>query len=298
MNKILNFGSLNIDMVYAVDHIVRPGETLSSDSVTTFSGGKGLNQSVALSRSGAKVYHAGKIGVDGEFLKDILQNNQIDCEFLHKSNNKNGHAIIQVEKSGQNSIILFTGTNYEIDVLMVDEVLKNFDKDDFLVCQNEISNMDYMLKKATELNLRIALNPSPIDAKLLSCDLSGVEFLVINEIEGGDFTGESDPNRICEALLHKYPHMKIVLTIGKDGVLYHDAQNTYTHGIFDVKVVDTTAAGDTFLGYFVGLICNGTETQTALRYASAASSIAVSRAGAVPSIPTIDEVEAFLLCHE
>ncbi|MEG0692949.1 MAG: ribokinase [Oscillospiraceae bacterium] len=294
MNKILNFGSLNIDIVYSLDHIVRPGETLSSGCVNNFPGGKGLNQSVALSRSGATVYHAGKIGTDGELLKDILLSNNIVCDYLKKSDGKNGHAIIQVEKSGQNSILLFTGTNHEIDIPMIDEVLKNFDEGDFLVCQNEISNMDYILKKASELRLRIALNPSPIDEKILSCDLSGIEFLIINEIEGSDFTGETDADLICENLLEKYPNMKIVLTIGKRGVIYRDKKNKYTHGIFNVKVVDTTAAGDTFLGYFIGLIAAEKNVELALKYASAASSIAVSRTGAVPSIPTIDEVETFL----
>lgn len=294
MNKILNFGSLNIDMVYSLDHIVRPGETLSSTEVSTFAGGKGLNQSVALSRAGADIYHAGKIGSDGAMLKEILQSNSICCDYLKQTDGKNGHAIIQVEKSGQNSIILFRGTNHEIDKKMIDEVIGGFSEGDFLVCQNEISNMDYIIKKASQAKMRIALNPSPIDSGILSCDLSGIEFLVINEIEGGDFTGETDPELICKRLIEKYPNIKIVLTIGKRGVIYCDAKSRYTHGIFDVKVVDTTAAGDTFLGYFVALTAMGRDTQTALRYASAASSLAVSKAGAVPSIPTIDEVEKFL----
>lgn len=295
MKRILNFGSLNIDMVYAMPHIVRAGETLSSDELSLFPGGKGLNQSVALSRAGASVYHAGKVGADGDILKNVLVKNNINCDYLSADDEKSGHAIIQVEQKGQNCIILYGGANQKIERAMIDSVLENFDSDDLLVCQNEINNMDYLINSAYERKIPIILNPSPIDNDILKCDLKKLDTIIINEIEGADFTGESEPQKICDKLISIAPNLKIVLTIGKDGVLYKDAAGFETHGIFNVKVVDTTAAGDTFLGFFTAVRFAGGTVSHALRAASAASSIAVSRRGATPSIPTMAEVEKFLL---
>lgn len=295
MKRILNFGSLNIDMVYAMPHIVRPGETLSSDELSLFPGGKGLNQSVALSRAGASVYHAGKIGADGDILKNVLVENSINCDYLSADDEKSGHAIIQVEQKGQNCIILYGGANQKIERAMIDNVLENFDSNDLLVCQNEINNMDYLINSAYERKIPIILNPSPIDKDILKCDLKKLDTIIINEIEGADFTGETEPQKICDKLISIAPNLKIVLTIGKDGVLYKDAGGFETHGIFNVKVVDTTAAGDTFLGFFTAVRFAGATVSYALRAASAASSIAVSRRGATPSIPTMAEVEKFLL---
>lgn len=300
MQRILNFGSLNIDKVYSVKHIVRPGETISSMTLNHFAGGKGLNQSVALARAGAEVFHAGKIGADGTILEETLQANGIDTSCLRSTEGQSGHAIIQVEeKGGQNCILLYGGANREISAAMMDEVLDKFDSDDWLVCQNEISNMSTLLQKAAQRGVTVVLNPSPIDENILKIDLKHVAYLIINEIEGHDFTGETDPEKICDALIAKAPRLRVVLTLGKKGVLYRDARYRYTHGIFDIPVVDTTAAGDTFLGYFteeVSRVVGGVQPdiEKALRYASAASSLAVSRAGATPSIPTLEEVEMFL----
>lgn len=300
MNRILNFGSLNIDKVYTMPHIVRPGETLSSDNLSLFCGGKGLNQSIALKRAGGNVFHAGKIGKDGDMLKSELLKNEIDITYLKETDGYSGHAIIQVERKGQNCILLFGGANKEITPEMADEVLDNFDSGDIIVCQNEINDMPLLLKKAKDRGIPVALNPSPIDESILSCDLNAISYLLVNEIEGEDFTGEKEPEKICRALLKKAPDLKIVLTIGKDGVIYCDKDNFLLHGIFDVEVVDTTAAGDTFLGFFIACVLDGNgESKTqqikkALKIASAASSIAVSKSGAAPSIPTLKEVEEFL----
>lgn len=300
MNKILNFGSLNIDKVYKMPHIVRPGETLSSDELSIFCGGKGLNQSIALKRAGGEVYHAGKIGLDGDILKEELLKNEIDISFLEQSEGYSGHAIIQVEHKGQNCILLYGGSNREISPDRMDMVLDNFDSSDIIVCQNEINDMPLLLKKAAQRNIPVALNPSPIDESILSCDLTKVSFLIVNEIEGEEFTGQKEPKKICEELLKLAPDIKIVLTVGKNGVIYCDKENYFTHGIFDVKVVDTTGAGDTFLGFFVAAVLKAQGGNykeiipRALKLASAASSIAVSKNGAAASIPTLAEVEEFL----
>ncbi len=294
MNKILNFGSLNIDIVYTLDHIVRPGETISSEEINTFCGGKGLNQSVAIARSGLEVFHAGKIGRDGSIIRQVLAETGIRCEFLLEGEGRTGNALIQKDKSGQNSIILFGGTNKEITADEIDNILEQFAEDDILISQNEISNVPYLLKAAQKRKMKIAFNPSPMEEWIKSTSLEGIKWLIINEIEGEDLTGSTRPEEIISRLLDKYPDISVVLTLGENGVIYADKANWFKHGANEVEVVDTTAAGDTFLGYFIGSIANGLEIPASLKIASLAASLAVSKAGAVSSIPTMEMVEALL----
>ncbi len=131
--KILNFGSINIDNVYSLDKIVSPGETVSCRSYETFPGGKGLNQSIAAARAGAKVYHCGCVGRDGEAMTDILRKNGVDTSYVKRVSINIGHAIIQVESSGQNSIIVFPGTNAMVSRDYIDAVLDDFDSRDILL---------------------------------------------------------------------------------------------------------------------------------------------------------------------
>jgi ribokinase len=294
MNEILNFGSLNIDIVYSLDHIVRPGETISSYEINTFCGGKGLNQSVAAARSGSVIYHAGKIGADGSVIRQTLSESGIRCEYLIQTGGRSGNALIQKDKSGQNSIILYGGTNKEIYSNEIDNVLEHFGENDILILQNEISNVPYLIETAKKRKMKIAFNPSPMEDWIKETPLDAITWLIINEIEGEQLTGFTDPEKIILSLLEKYPDMCIVLTLGKNGVIYADKANEYRHAALEVKVVDTTAAGDTFLGYFIGSVAKGCDIPASLTIASAASSIAVSRAGAVPSIPTMQMVNDVL----
>lgn len=289
--KILNFGSLNIDKVYQVPHFVRPGETLSSLRMDIFAGGKGLNQSTALAKAGAQVYHAGKIGKDGRFLTQLLAENGVDCSCVLQGDGETGHAIIQVDEKGQNSILLFGGANRDIDKADVAQVLNQFEKGDILLLQNEISAMGDIVEMAYAKGMRIALNPSPMDASLLALPLSKVEWFIMNEVEGADISGKTEPEEIIQVMLEKFPQSKVVLTLGEGGVWYADANNRAQHGIFFVDVVDTTAAGDTFTGYFLALVNEGAAVEEALAMASKASALAVSRAGAAGSIPVREEVE-------
>lgn len=289
--KILDFGSLNLDYVYSVQHFVRPGETISSTRRQLFCGGKGLNQSVALAKAGADVYHAGKIGSGGEKLLDCLQEAGVDTRYVLKEENaETGHTVIQVDESGQNCIILFGGTNHQITPEEADSILRNFEAGDILLLQNEISSMAEIMKAAGKIGMRIALNPSPISKELFSYPLELVTWFLLNEIEGGELTGKEQPEEITEELLRRYPQSRVVLTLGRDGVVYRDAARSAHHGIYRVKRVDTTAAGDTFTGYFLAGEAADLPVEESLRRASVASSLAVSRAGAAPSIPCIEEV--------
>lgn len=289
--KVLNFGSMNVDYVYQVDHILIPGETLASKERNVFCGGKGLNQSIALAKAGIPVYHAGLVGDGGDALLDACCENGVNTEFVHRVEGPCGHTMIQVDKNGQNCILLFGGSNRCITKAFVDEVLDAFDKGDLLLLQNEVNELDYIINRAYEKEMMIVLNPSPYDDALDSCDLSKVSLFLVNEIEGFQITGEKDPKKILKKMKEKYPKAAIVLTLGGDGSVYQDKTGTYWQEIYKVKAVDTTAAGDTFTGYFLSSIIEGLPVQEGLRLAAKASAIAVSRQGATASIPLREEVE-------
>jgi ribokinase len=291
--RILNFGSLNIDYVYSVNKFVVAGETISSTKLEKFCGGKGLNQSIALARAGCEVYHAGCIGEEGEILLNLLKKSGVKTDFITTLSNPNGHAIIQVDDNGQNCIILYSGTNKQITKEYVDNVLINFQNGDFLVLQNEINCLDYIINKAFDIGMIIVFNPSPINSDINNLPLEKIAYFILNEIEGEVLTHETEPQKIIERLKDKYPNSIVLLTRGKYGVICFDGKNTYTHGIYNVPVVDTTAAGDTFTGYFLACLVKYNDIKQALRLASIASSIAVSAKGAANSIPTINQVMLF-----
>ena len=288
--KVLNFGSLNIDYVYQVESILVPGETQSSRNRQIFCGGKGLNQSIALAKAGISVCHAGMIGDGGELLLETCRENGVNTEFIRKIPGACGHTVIQVDKNGQNCILLFGGANRSITREFVDEVLAAFEKGDIILLQNEINELDYIIDRAYEKGMMIILNPSPYDDRLKACDMSKISMFLVNEIEGYQITGEKEPEKILETVKKKYPSARIVLTLGSDGSVYQDETGVYRQGIFKVKAVDTTAAGDTFTGYFISSIINGMPVREGLELAAKASAIAVSRPGATASIPLREEV--------
>lgn len=291
-NRILNFGSLNIDYVYALDHIVKEGETEASAGYFVFEGGKGLNQSVALARAGAQVFHAGKIGTEGRFLKDAMTSCGVDCRYVTVSDSANGHAIIQRAASGQNSIILYPGANHQITAADIDHVLENFSAGDILVCQNEISQMEYLLAAAYQKGMKIAWNPSPITDVVDRINFHAITWLIINEIEGQAISGKADPEAILEYFKLNYPQLRVVLTLGGDGSIYQDSEKTLKQKCYTVPVKDTTAAGDTFLGYFVKEVArDDADISKALQLASMAAALSVSKEGAMPSVPLRQDVE-------
>ena len=291
--KIYNLGSLNIDYVYSVPHFVQPGETLSSTKMEIFPGGKGLNQSVALARAGAQVIHGGRIGDNGGFLKQILSDAGADTAFVETVGVSTGHAIIQVDENGQNCILLFSGANHCFDKEFVQRILSGSQPGDILLLQNEINCLPEIFAVAEEKQLQIAFNPSPFRQELLQLPLEQVQWWLCNEIEGGQITGKEAPEEIIESMHARFPRSNIVLTLGKDGCIFKNSSETLRHPIFPVKAVDTTAAGDTFTGFFLASVAGGKPIADALRIASRASSIAVSRMGASASVPTLEEVLSY-----
>ena len=290
--KLLDFGSLNIDHTYQLPHLVRPGETLASDSYHKSEGGKGFNQAVALAKAGQEVYLAGAIGQDGLFLRDYLQELGVHTEHLCVLDAPTGHAMIQLDTEGQNCIILFGGTNGMITEAMIDEVLADFGAGDYLLLQNEISHVDSIICAAHAKGMHIILNPSPMSPELLTWPLELVEWFILNEIEGADITGKTQPEEMLDELLRRYPACHVVLTLGERGSVYADATQRMDQSIVPAHTVDTTAAGDTFTGYFLHALLQGEAIQQALKTAACASAITVSRPGAGRSIPTAEEVQA------
>ena len=298
--KALCFGSLNIDYTYKVPHFVSRGETLSSTALEVFSGGKGLNQTVALARAGVKVFHAGAVGSDGLFLLDELRAAGADVSLVSvREDIRTGHAIIQTGPDGDNCILLYGGANRSISPAQIDEALAHFSPGDLLVLQNEISELAYLVEKAAEWGLRIALNPAPMDSSIAALPIETLSWLILNEVEAaqllGGEGGKLNGPGMVRALHERFPGPAIVLTLGELGAVYIDRKAFYCQSAVPVQAVDTTAAGDTFTGYFLAGILEGQPPAEAMALAAKAAAIAVTRPGASPSIPNRREVEECIL---
>lgn len=320
--RVLSFGSLNLDYVYRVERIVRAGETIDSNELQLHCGGKGLNQSIALARAGADVCHAGLVGEDGDVLLGTLGESGVDVSRVERVPGRSGHTIIQVDECGQNSIILYGGANRQVIRGYVERALRGFGSGDVLVVQNEVNMLAPIVELGARRGMRVVLNPSPFDERIAECDLGLVWLMFVNEVEGEQITGESEPERILDALARRWPRMNVVLTLGERGAAARFGDVRATVAAMPVPggaVVDTTAAGDTFEGYFLAewlrwgreaCACDGAEelrrdraacagdgaeelrarVEASLKVAARASAIAVSRAGAAPSIPWAAEV--------
>ena len=292
--KILNFGSLNIDYTYQVDHFVRPGETEASFSRMTACGGKGLNQSIALAKSGSHVFHAGAVGkTDGGILLDALKNAGVNTDYvLQLEDTPSGSAFIQVNPEGENCIVLDGGANQAITRAYADEVLSHFVNRDWLVLQNEISEIPYIIEKAHDIGMTIVMNPSPMNPSVWKMPLGYVDYFLLNEEEASLLSENAkDP---LQELQNRYPNSAIVVTYGAKGsVCVKDGIRTEQES-YPVTAVDTVGAGDTYTGFLIGSLAEGVDLQTAMRFASKASAISVTRKGASTSIPELKEVLASL----
>ena len=285
--NILNFGSLNIDLVYQVEHIARPGETIASPSHQVFAGGKGANQSAALARAGANAFHAGQVGPDGQWLVDKLAGLGVDVQHIRVGDVPTGHAIIQVDRHGQNSIVLFAGANAQIDKRAIDTALSRFSRGDILLLQNEINNVAYIITAAAERGLTICLNPAPFGPEVHAYPLELVDLLIVNETEATGLVGASE----LADLAALCPHAQIALTLGAAGAQYYSPTEEFHLPAPQVEAVDTTGAGDTFIGYFLQGLTTDMTARDAMTRAVQAAALCVTRPGAMDSIPAADEIE-------
>jgi len=291
--KIINFGSLNIDHVYEVAHFVKPGETLQSSKYSRFGGGKGSNQSIALAHAGAEVWHAGKTGSDGIWLKERLEQYGVDTSLITICDTPTGHAIIQVTPEGENSIVLYGGANMEIGT---DEIAGTFnagEPGDFLLVQNEISSLPEIIREASEMDLVTVFNAAPFGPEIEEYPLHLISYFIVNEIEGAGLTGEDQPGKILDSMRERFPGAGTLLTLGADGAMYGDNEKRLKVLAVKTDPVDTTAAGDTFTGYFLAEMTRDSGMEKCLEIASAAAAICITRKGAADSIPLRSEVTGF-----
>ncbi len=289
--KILNFGSLNIDLIYKVERFACPGETLDSLAFETNIGGKGLNQSVALARGGGQVFHAGNVGADGEFLVDFLQSAGVNTNLIRRVDTPSGNAMIQIDPNGQNGILLYGGANRCVTEEQISEVLSHFEAGDWLILQNEINQMTQIMEQAHQKGLTIVLNPSPV-AGCERLPLHLVDYFIVNEYESAQLCGKQEQEEIISALLEQYPNAKFVMTLGGDGSVYFDRHTRHVQGTYPAEIVDTTGAGDTFTGFFFAALIRGESIPRSMELAARAASITITRKGAAPVIPTLEEVLA------
>lgn len=291
--KALCFGSMNIDYVYSLDHIVGLGETIFSTGRETFAGGKGLNQSVAMAKAGLPVWHAGICGTGGELLIDTLRENGVDTSLIRREDSLPGHTVIQVDARGQNCIIVYGGTNRRVTPEYIAEALSGFGEGDMVLLQNEVNRLGEIIDAAHARGMRVVLNPSPFDAAVLECELGKVDLFLVNEIEGAQISGlpATAPEAILDWFASAHPKSAVILTLGADGAWYSDAAVRRYQSAVPTKAVDTTAAGDTFTGFFLEGWMTGRSIEESLLRAARAASIAVSRPGAAPSIPSAAELD-------
>lgn len=287
---LLNIGSLNIDNVYNVNSFLQPGETKTAIHFSVNCGGKGLNQSIAAARAGCDVWHAGLVGYDGEFLVNKLDDNRVNTQLVHTIHEKSGHAVIQVNSSGQNCILLYPGTNRMLSKTQIDSIFNAFPQNQAVLLQNEVNELPYIIDCAKQNGHKVFLNAAPMDENILHCNFNNVDWLIINEVEGMYLAKCKESEEIISALQLLFPTTNVLLTLGENGAVCRVGDNIWSIPSRKVQVIDTTAAGDTFTGYFIKCILDGNNIPYALYISTLASSICVGRLGAADSVPICEEV--------
>ena len=234
------------------------------------------------------------MGKGGEILKEALSENGVNLDLIKKHDNMSGHAIIQVDENGQNCILLYGGTNQCLTKEFIDEALEKFGNDGLVLLQNETNLIDYIIDRAYEKGLMIALNAAPMNDKVLTYPLEKLTWLIVNEVEGKQIAQCNNDDEIIEILKKKYPKCKVLLTLGSKGACCYDGDKTYSVGCYKVNVVDTTAAGDTFTGYFIYGVLNNYSIEDSLVLATTASAVCVGRNGAADSVPLKSEIDSLI----
>lgn len=286
--SIINFGSINVDYVHRVPHFPQPGETLAATSFEKGLGGKGANQSIAIARAKGSVAHFGAIGQDDGWVLDQLKDAGVDVGKISVSKTPTGHAIIYVDDHGENNIVLNGGANQTFTNASIEGALADATAGDWLLFQNETNNADHALKIARQQGMKIAYAAAPFDAQSAASIIPQVDLIAVNEIEAQQLAqalGTSVDQLNCDYVL---------VTKGEKGAELRTPSGAFTSTSFKVDAIDTTGAGDTFLGFFLAELDKGTPPETALKIASAASAIQVTRLGAASAIPSYTEVQNFL----
>lgn len=291
---VINIGSINIDHVYQVAHFVQPGETIGSNGYQQLLGGKGANQSIALAKAGNEVKHLGRLHESDASFKQAMIKYGVDCRYVKCSDSASGHAIIQVTEAGENAIVLFGGANHELALKDIQNAINDAAESDWVLLQNETNGIADAIHYAKESGIKVAFNPAPMTESVKQLPLSSIDLLVVNEVEAAEIVGSEELSTIETYFREHMPDSEVIITLGKSGVLMLKSNESIKVDAFVVDAVDTTAAGDTFIGYFLSSYSKGLSAKDALIRATAASALTVTKAGAAQAIPTADEVDAFL----
>ncbi|MBB3330502.1 ribokinase [Halomonas campaniensis] len=294
---LYNLGSINLDHFYRVPHLVGPGETLASHDYRVGLGGKGANQSLAMARAGGTLCHWGRLSRQDAWARDTLARAGVDVTGVELVDEPSGHAVIQVDDQGENAIILFPGANHGFRAPGLAALLAGTAPGDWLLLQNECNGLDQLIPLAADHGLRIAFNPAPMTEAVLELPLSRCQLLFVNRPEAAQLAGQaltSEAEALLDGLARTLPTCETVLTLGGEGAWYQHGGQRRHQPALPVRPVDTTAAGDTFIGYYLAALQAGHPVAECLRRAATAAALGVQRPGAAESIPGGDEVERAL----
>ncbi|SDS79263.1 ribokinase [Pseudomonas granadensis] len=299
--NVVVIGSLNMDLVTRAPRLPVGGETLIGHSFATVSGGKGANQAVAAARLGAQVAMVGCVGNDdyGVQLRDALLAEQIDCQAVSSVEGSSGVALIVVDDNSQNAIVIVAGANGAMTPTVIDRFDAVLQAADVIICQLEIpdATVGHALKRARALGKIVILNPAPASRPLPADWFAAIDYLIPNESEAAALSGMPvDSLKTAESAATRLIAMgagKVIVTLGAQGSLFANGQGFEHFPAPKVQAVDTTAAGDTFVGGFAAALARGQSEASAIRYGQIAAALSVTRAGAQPSIPTMSDVQAF-----
>ena len=299
--KVVVIGSLNMDLVTRAPRLPRGGETLIGQSFSTVSGGKGANQAVAAARLGAEVSMVGCIGSDayGQQLRNALLAEQIDCDAISIVDGASGVALIVVDDNSQNAIVIVAGANGALTPGVIDRFDSVLQAADVIICQLEVpdATVGHALKRGRELGKTVILNPAPASRPLPADWYAAIDYLIPNESEAAALSGlPVDSLETAETAATRLIGMgagKVIITLGAQGSLFADGLGFQHFPAPQVHAVDTTAAGDTFVGGFAAALASCQSEAEAIRFGQVAAALSVTRAGAQPSIPTLSDVQAF-----
>lgn len=293
--KILNYGSLYIDYIYKLPALAKEGETVTAEGFECRLGGKGFNQSVALALAGAKVYHLGKIGNDAEVLLDVMRKSGVNTDYISLCNESSGHNLIQCDTNGNSNVILHPGANSKITRHEILETLLEFSSGDWVLLQNEISNVETVINTAHDLGMYVIFNPSPISGNMKKLPLKKVDLFILNFLDGKELSGAKWEDTVLRGLVAKFPDSKFLLTLGEKGAVFFDGKNKIKASEFVYNPEAGGIAEDVYIGYFIAALSSGMSIDRALSLAACAVSMIKSANGA-ETIPQLDinELEQIL----
>ena len=302
MKNICVIGSLNMDLVVNVDTMPKPGQTIIGSNFKEVPGGKGANQAVAMARLNGNVSMIGKVGEDGfgQTLINSLKNDKVDTTYIQTAKGATGVALITVDKNAQNSIVVSPGANFEVKEDDIDNNIEAIKNSDIVVLQLEtpLNTIKYALNKAKELNKYTILNPAPA-VKLDDEIIKNVDLLTPNETEleilsEMKIENEDDISKATNKMIEKGVK-ELIVTLGSKGSLYINKEKSFFKSAYKVDAIDTTAAGDSFTGALAVALSNNKYIDEAMDFASKVGALSVMKEGAQSSLPTLKDVESFIV---